>query len=156
MRLPERRGNAAGKIDDRRVVRRDEGGEPFLIIPADRIAGVKFEGQVANDRGLLVAQGTAAELKQRVSAQRLDLTCAGQAAFDELTRYFGDRAMHRDPASLTLGVPTDGSAAQVRALLDAADPGRALVASFAVRGASLDDVFLTLTRHDTVKETSRV
>src|SRR5437667_7968581 len=108
------------------------------------------------DGGHIIAQGTAAELKQRVSAQRLDLTCEGQAAFDELTRYFGDRAMHRDTASLTLGVPTDGSAAQVRALLDAADPGRTLVGRFAVRTASLDDVFLTLTRHDTVKETSRV
>ena len=53
-------------------------------------------------------------------------------------------------------MPTDGSAAQVRALLDAADPGRALVASFAVRGASLDDVFLTLTQHDNAKETAHV
>jgi len=35
-------------------------------------------------------------------------------------------------------------------------PGRVLIASFAVRGASLDDVFLTLTQHDTAKETSGV
>jgi len=107
------------------------------------------------DGGSIIAQGTAAELKQRVAAQRLDLTCANTAAMDELSRYFGDRAIHRDPASLTLGVPTDGSAAEVRALLDAADPGRLLVASFAVRGASLDDVFLTLTRPDQ-KETAHV
>ena len=106
------------------------------------------------DGGHLIAQGTAAELKQRVSAQRLDLTCASQAAFDELTRYVGDQASHRDPVSLTLGVPTDGSAAQVRALLDAADPGRTRLARFAVRTASLDDVFLTLTQHD--KETAHV
>jgi hypothetical protein len=37
-----------------------------------------------------------------------------------------------------------------------ADPGRVLVESFAVRGASLDDVFLTLTRHDHAKETAHV
>jgi ABC-2 type transport system ATP-binding protein len=42
-------------------------------------------------------------------------------------------------------VATDGRAAQVRALLDQADPRRDLVASFAVRGATLDDVFFTLT-----------
>jgi ABC-2 type transport system ATP-binding protein len=106
------------------------------------------------DAGHLIAQGTAAELKQRVSAQRLDLTCASQAAFDELTRYVGDQASHRDQASLTLGVPTDGSAAQVRALLDAADPDRTRLARFAVRTASLDDVFLTLTQHD--EETAHV
>ena len=62
--------------------------------------------------------------------------------------------MHRDPATLTLGVPTDGSAAQVRGLLDAADPGRVLIAGFAVRGATLDDVFLTLTGPQ--KETAHV
>ena len=53
--------------------------------------------------------------------------------------------MHLDPAALTVGVATDGSAVQVRALLDEADPARTLIASFAVRGATLDDVFFTLT-----------
>jgi ABC-2 type transport system ATP-binding protein len=99
------------------------------------------------DGGCLIAQGTASELKQRVTAQRLDLTCSGHAAFDELSRHFGGQAVHRERASLTVGVPTDGSAGEVRALLDEADPGRVLVASFAVRGATLDDVFLTLTGH---------
>ena len=74
------------------------------------------------------------------------------AAFAEVSRYFGDQAVHLDPAGLTVGVPTDGSAAEVRALLDAADPGRVLIAGFAVRGVTLDDVFLTLTGHD--KETA--
>ena len=100
------------------------------------------------DGGRIIAQGTAAELKQRVAAQRLDLTCASEAAYDDLTCHFGDRAIHRNQASLTLGVPTDGSAAEVRALLDTADPGRTLLASFAVQTASLDDVFLILTHHD--------
>jgi ABC-2 type transport system ATP-binding protein len=106
---------------------------------ADRIAVL--------DAGHLVAEGTAAELKQQVTARRLDLTCLDAAAFAEVSRYFGERAVHLDPAGLTVGVATDGSAAQVRALLDVADPGRCLIADFAVRGASLDDVFLTLTGH---------
>ena len=112
------------------------------------------------DGGRIIAQGTAAELKQRVAAQRLDLTGASEAAYDDLTRHFGDRAIHRDHASLTLGVPIHGSAAEggaeIRALLDTADPGRTLVASFAVQTASLDDVFLILTHHDTAKETAHV
>ena len=53
--------------------------------------------------------------------------------------------MHVDDGNLTLGVPTEGDAAEVRALLDAADPDRALIADFTVHGATLDDVFLTLT-----------
>ena len=40
------------------------------------------------------------------------------------------------------------------ALLDAADPGRVLIAGFAVRDATLDDVFLTLTGH--AQETAHV
>ena len=119
---------------------------------ADRLAG-----RIAVlDAGRLIAEGTAEELKRRVSAQRLDLTCLTPAAFDEVSRYFGDQAVHRDRVSLTIGVASDGSAAQVRALLDAADPGRDLIASFAVHRASLDDVFLTLTHHDKAKEAAHV
>jgi ABC-2 type transport system ATP-binding protein len=108
---------------------------------ADRLAG-----QIAVlDGGRLVAEGTAAELKRRIGTRRLDLTCVSAAAWSQVVRYCGDRAVHLDQASLTVGVPTDASAAQVRALLDEADPGRSLIASFAVREATLDDVFLNLT-----------
>jgi ABC-2 type transport system ATP-binding protein len=95
--------------------------------------------------GLLVAVGTAAELKQRVAAQRLDLTCSTAGAFEQVSRLLADRVVHLDPAARIVGAATDGSAAQVRALLDQADPARDLVASFAVRGATLDDVFFALT-----------
>ena len=95
--------------------------------------------------GLLVAVGTAAELKRRVAAQRLDLTCSTAGAFEQVRRLLVDRVVHLDPAARIVGAATDGSAAQVRALLDQADPARDLVASFAVRGATLDDVFFALT-----------
>jgi ABC-2 type transport system ATP-binding protein len=95
--------------------------------------------------GLLVAAGTATELKRRVAAQRLDLTCPTPTAFEQVRSRLTSRVVHLDPAARTVGVATDGSAAQVRALLDQADPGRDLVARFAVRGATLDDVFFTLT-----------
>jgi ABC-2 type transport system ATP-binding protein len=108
---------------------------------ADRLAG-----QIAVlNGGLLVATGTSAELKRRVAPQRLDLTCSNAEAFEQVRSVLTNRVVHLDRAARTVGVATDGSAAQVRALLDQADPGRDLVASFAVRGATLDDVFFTLT-----------
>jgi ABC-2 type transport system ATP-binding protein len=108
---------------------------------ADRLAG-----QIAVlNGGLLVATGTSAELKRRVAAQRLDLTCSNAEAFEQVRSLLPNRVAHLDRATRTVGVATDGSAAQVRALLDQADPGRDLVASFALRGATLDDVFFTLT-----------
>jgi len=93
--------------------------------------------------GRLVAEGTAAELKQRVAGQRLDLRAASKDGYDELARHRA--VVHTDPVARTVGVPTDGTAAQVRALLDEIDPARCLVAEFAVHGATLDDVFLALT-----------
>jgi ABC-2 type transport system ATP-binding protein len=104
---------------------------------ADRIAVV--------DAGTLVAEGTPAELKTRYAGQRLDLTMAGDAAFDDIVRYLGGRAVHRDPERRLVGVATDGSAAHVRALLDEVDPARRAVGSFRLHGATLDDVFLALT-----------
>ena len=72
---------------------------------------------------------------------------ADPAAFEEVARRLGGRAVQRDPARLTIGVATDGSAAQVRALLDEVDPARRAVDRFAVHSATLDDVFLALTGH---------
>ncbi|ATL28790.1 ABC transporter ATP-binding protein [Streptomyces formicae] len=100
---------------------------------ADRVA-VLHEGRV-------VADGTAAELKSRVAGHRVDLTLTGPAAYTRLAA----RATHHSPDTLTLGIPTDGTARHVRALLDELDPHGTEVATFALRTATLDDVFLALT-----------
>ncbi|MGW6867659.1 ATP-binding cassette domain-containing protein [Streptomyces sp. NPDC054901] len=100
---------------------------------ADRVA-LLADGRIA-------AEGTPAELKSRVAGHRLDLTLADRTAYDALA----PRAVHLAPDELTLGLPTDGTAAHVRALLDEIDPDRTDIARFALRTATLDDVFLTLT-----------
>jgi ABC-2 type transport system ATP-binding protein len=118
---------------------------------ADRIAVV--------DGGRVVAEGTSGQLKRRIADQRLDLVLADAAAFEEAARALGGRAVQNDPGRLTIGVATDGSAAHVRALLDEVDPGRRAVRTFAVHGATLDDVFLALTGRTTgrpEKETANV
>jgi ABC-2 type transport system ATP-binding protein len=101
---------------------------------ADRIAVM--------DAGRIVGEGTAAQLKATVGGHRLDLVFTDPAAY---LRH-EDRAVHRSPETLTLGVPTDGSAALVRALLDEIDPERRDVARFSLHTTTLDDVFLSLTR----------
>jgi ABC-2 type transport system ATP-binding protein len=104
---------------------------------ADRIAVL--------DAGRIVAQGSAAQLKQQVGEQRIDLVATGPEAYGALLAGLGDRATRVDADQLTLGAPTDGSAAHVRGLLDELDPHRDAVASFALHAASLDDAFLALT-----------
>ena len=93
---------------------------------ADRIAVI--------DGGLVVAEGTPAELKKRVAEQRLDLTLSRRR------RVRRDRRPARRPGRphatrtrSTLGVATDGSAAHIRALLDEVDPDRRAVSH--LRGA---------------------
>jgi ABC-2 type transport system ATP-binding protein len=104
---------------------------------ADRIAVL--------DQGRIVAEGSTAELKQRVTGQRLDLTMTDQDAYADVAVALGARVVQADRAGLTIGVASDGSAASVRELLDELDPDRAAVARFSVHSATLDDVFLSLT-----------
>ncbi|GGY78216.1 daunorubicin resistance protein DrrA family ABC transporter ATP-binding protein [Streptomyces omiyaensis] len=103
--------------------------------------------------GRTLAEGTAEELKNRYAGHRLDLVARDRDAYLRLTPH----ATAHTPATLTLGVPTDGSAAHVRTLLDALDPHRTDIERFTLHSATLDDVFLALTGPDgTEKEPSHV
>ena len=106
---------------------------------ADRVAVL--------DGGRIVAEGTPAELKRRVADQRLELVLADADAFAEAALALDGRALAADPGRLLIDVATDGSAAHVRALLDEVDPSRRAVRRFALRSATLDDVYLALTGH---------
>jgi ABC-2 type transport system ATP-binding protein len=104
---------------------------------------------VVLDAGRVVADGTAAQLKQRYADQRLDLTLADDATFADVAGVLGEAIVHSDPSRLVVGLATDGTAAHVRAVLDRVDPAGRAVTRFAVHTATLDDVFLALTGHDT-------
>jgi ABC-2 type transport system ATP-binding protein len=95
--------------------------------------------------GVIVADGTAAELKAGAAAQRLDLTLATADAYTRTAAALGSRVLHADAAQRTLGVSTDGSAQHVRVLLDEIDPRRDLIGTFELHRPTLDDVFLALT-----------
>ncbi|MGX2996068.1 ATP-binding cassette domain-containing protein [Streptomyces sp. JNUCC 64] len=96
--------------------------------------------------GRIVAEGTPDELKARVAGHRLDLVLVSRAAYERLAaRLPGATVAHRDPGRLVLGIATDGTARDARALLDALDPDGTEVERFHQRTATLDDVFLALT-----------
>jgi ABC-2 type transport system ATP-binding protein len=111
---------------------------------ADRIAVL--------NRGRIVAEGSAAELKAMVAGRRLVVRTVDEDALDAVARSAGARVIERDPGLLSLGIACEGEGAAVRVLLDELDPDRSRIADFSVRTASLDDVFLTLTGHTATVE----
>ncbi|WP_030220910.1 daunorubicin resistance protein DrrA family ABC transporter ATP-binding protein [Streptomyces bikiniensis] len=113
--------------------------------------------------GRTLATGTPAALKSRYAEHRLDLVARDREAHLRLTSAASavtTGSVTATPDALSLGVPTDGSAAHVRALLDVLDPERRDVDRFTLHTATLDDVFLALTDTTALpvndKEPSRV
>ncbi len=112
---------------------------------ADQLA----DSIVVLDGGVVVASGAPAELKRQVAEQRLDLVLVDDPAHRRVVDLLGNRAICVDPALRTVGIRTDGSAADIRSALDEIDPGGHSIARFSVHAATLDDVFLALTGHPT-------
>jgi ABC-2 type transport system ATP-binding protein len=109
---------------------------------ADRIAVV--------DGGRVIATGTSQELKAQVGGERLEITLGRETEIQAAVRLLRPHAageVHADPDRRRMVVPvTDGGRllATVVRELDEAD---LRVEDLALRQATLDDVFLTLTGH---------
>jgi ABC-2 type transport system ATP-binding protein len=108
---------------------------------ADRLAD---QVAVMTD-GRIVAQGSPAELKQRVAGHRLDVTFITAAEYESAVHLLDGRVLRTDPMRMSLSIGTGGTAEQVRRFLDDLDPDRTAIGSFAVHSSTLDDVFLALT-----------
>jgi ABC-2 type transport system ATP-binding protein len=111
---------------------------------ADRIAVL--------DRGRIVAQGSARELKQRVSGGHVRLQFATPEALAAAVALLGARAP--DETKLMLDLPSDGRVRSLRRLLDELDDADLEVAQLSVRTADLDDVFFAVTGHPAAEEPS--
>jgi ABC-2 type transport system ATP-binding protein len=109
---------------------------------ADRIALL--------DRGKLVAEGTADELKRSIPGAHIRLQFADPRRLESAAELLGGGA--RDDTALALQLPTDGSVRSLRALLDRLDREAIDVDELSVHTPDLDDVFLTLTANDDTRE----
>jgi ABC-2 type transport system ATP-binding protein len=134
----------------------DDGVTVFLttqyLEEADRLA----DRIAVLDGGRIVADGTAGELKRRLADDRLELKLRQDATFAEVRARLNGRVLEADPVERTLTLRTDGSAADVRELLDEIDPDMTAITDFTLQKATLDDVFLSLTGYTTPKETIHV
>jgi ABC-2 type transport system ATP-binding protein len=99
------------------------------------------------DHGVLVAQGTADELKRMVSGGHIRLSFSDAAELERAAQTF--EGASRDTEALTLQIPSDGGVGSLRALLDRLDADSIEVAGLTVETPDLDDVFLSLTGDST-------
>ncbi|MBF6361923.1 ATP-binding cassette domain-containing protein [Nocardia farcinica] len=114
---------------------------------ADRIAVL--------DGGTIVAEGTPDELKQRVPGGHLRLRFADAATLTAAARALGDPAAAQpDPEQLALRIASDGSAGEIKAVLDRLAEHGVTIEQLAVHTPDLDDVFFALTGHPTQVETA--
>ncbi|MFC3896458.1 ATP-binding cassette domain-containing protein [Lentzea rhizosphaerae] len=102
---------------------------------ADRIAVL--------DRGRIVAEGTADELKRRIPGGHVLLQFNELRELESAARLIGSAS--RDGEALALRVPNDGSVRSLKALLDRLDQNAVEVESLSMHTPDLDDVFLALT-----------
>ena len=101
------------------------------------------------DRGSIVAEGTADELKAQVGGDviEVDLTSAEQfgSALEVLSRIRDDRAV--DPERQRITLPAHDGIATLRTALDYLDQAGIRLDDIGIRRPSLDDVYLVLTGH---------
>ncbi len=102
---------------------------------ADRIAVL--------DQGHIVAEGTPAELKDRLPGGHLRLHFADGDLLRAATSLLPGAAA--DPDQLVLQVPADGTVDSIRQLLDTLHDARIAVERLSIHTPDLDDVFLAVT-----------
>ena len=102
---------------------------------ADRIAVL--------DQGRIVAEGTPAELKNRIPGGHVRLHFAGPALLHSAAELLPAAACDQD--QLVLQIPSDGTVESLRDLLDGLHHARIKVDRLSIHTPDLDDVFLAVT-----------
>lgn len=114
---------------------------------ADRIAVL--------DKGRIVAEGTAEELKRLIPGGHIRLRFTDAHGLDAAARHVNLPGLTRDDENLTLQIPGDGSISVLRSVLDLLEGAGIEAEELTVHTPDLDDVFLALTGTGTPKETRR-
>ncbi len=100
---------------------------------------------VVIDDGVVIAEGTASELKRKIGNDRLELGFGSAADLKKAVSALGKAVADTDEKELLAHVVIKNTNTDVRTALDALAAKKIKVASMAIHKPTLDDVFLSLT-----------
>jgi len=104
---------------------------------ADRIAVI--------DRGQVIAEGTAADLKSQVGEERLVLVVAKESHFDLAVKAMNVPDMQINAVERTMSIAIKKNVSEVKQVLDRMEQAHIEIDSLSLHKPTLDDVFLRLT-----------
>ena len=103
--------------------------------------------------GRLVAQGTPEQLKRQIPGGSIDLQFTSPQALETAATVLEAAPGARNEETLTLRIPSDGSAASVQQVLNRLDTST--VHELSLKTPDLDDVFLALTGQNPTTDTKK-
>lgn len=114
---------------------------------ADRIAIL--------DRGRIVAEGTAAELKKKLPSGHIELRFLDEEEIERVARVLDGYSATPDYENLTLALVTDGSVNQTTDVLKRLENAGVHVAGFSQKLPTLEDVYLAIVGETRKEEGAR-
>lgn len=110
---------------------------------ADQLA----DRMVIIDKGKVIAEGTADQLKARVGADRVEVVISPESDFDTAVKAVDGHSARVNAKERTISVPTREGAKDLKQILDRLEKKHIDVENVSLHRPTLDDVFLSLTGH---------
>ncbi len=108
---------------------------------------------VVIDGGVVIAEGTAEELKSKVGKDRLELKFADAKALQKAAKALAKEKLDHNQKENTVSIVIDDTNEDVRRVLESLNTANVHVQSLSVHKPTLDDVFLSLTGKQATTET---